>query len=632
MSYLGPLRLHFAGTFRAAVSTVNNDPTHFDNALFREEFQTPQTSSAHWNGWWNPGGDGTWRLLGCQVTSAHLADGSSVAVGDPVLTCIIADSDRAVAAKIVDLDPEQQLVSEVWGMEVRIADASGKTLARGDFEPAAFADIWDRSTGGGGDVGGGATYQSVLTNLEWGDIGSSSFLSALKSEAKDGLLSIKFNVDGYNMDSTSPRFVSGRIVGTIGVATATEPRHLVVGRQFLPVASPSGNFFTPVGQIGFCAAVVDESAGKITLDLGNALPTSSPGGPPANLGTLSLACDTGPDATGKDVLMPLGEVTYSGPRWYETTAGVVVLPADRRLSADELAKVTANPLVLLLAPAGGTPSPAVSESPGGVFVRADRYVFRINPGGQADVRLVASRFGRPYAGARIISILDPSQLQGGTIPGSPPAPPVAVPTDALDFPSRVIADSDGIAILPIRAKSPGNPRDYLDGQIYGVRPMLEETIYSPTAPYPFNPWDFVSLLVWNEFQADEPPTWMGSLQPIFQQYANLYPVMSRFLDLASYESVVENRRLLLLAFGLGVNDPNSMPVTRDLSDAKRQAILRWLAVEGTPPRGTPPAAPIRAEERAVTEPSPVAESKASPALGGKAAAAGRRNYLQPRRP
>ena len=27
MSYLGPLRLHFGGTFRAAVSTVNNDPT-----------------------------------------------------------------------------------------------------------------------------------------------------------------------------------------------------------------------------------------------------------------------------------------------------------------------------------------------------------------------------------------------------------------------------------------------------------------------------------------------------------------------------------------------------------------------------------------------------------------------------
>ena len=35
MSYLGALRLHFAGQFQAAVSTVNNDPTHFDNATFQ---------------------------------------------------------------------------------------------------------------------------------------------------------------------------------------------------------------------------------------------------------------------------------------------------------------------------------------------------------------------------------------------------------------------------------------------------------------------------------------------------------------------------------------------------------------------------------------------------------------------
>ena len=37
MSYMNPLRLHFAGQFQANVSTVNNDPGHFYNAVFRPE-------------------------------------------------------------------------------------------------------------------------------------------------------------------------------------------------------------------------------------------------------------------------------------------------------------------------------------------------------------------------------------------------------------------------------------------------------------------------------------------------------------------------------------------------------------------------------------------------------------------
>jgi len=41
MSYLNPLRLHFAGRFQANPSTVNNDPQHFDNATFTANDQLP---------------------------------------------------------------------------------------------------------------------------------------------------------------------------------------------------------------------------------------------------------------------------------------------------------------------------------------------------------------------------------------------------------------------------------------------------------------------------------------------------------------------------------------------------------------------------------------------------------------
>ena len=92
-------------------------------------------------------GDAAWRFIGCRVTAAFLVDGTVVDANDLVLGGLIAGSDRKVAAKIVDLDPEQQLVSEIWGLEMRICDAAGTTWLSGRFEPVGFMDIWDRSIG-----------------------------------------------------------------------------------------------------------------------------------------------------------------------------------------------------------------------------------------------------------------------------------------------------------------------------------------------------------------------------------------------------------------------------------------------------------------------------------------------------
>ena len=61
MSYLSPLRLHFAGRFQANVSTVNNDPGHFDNDAFRAAYQAMETATTP-NGWFNPQGDAAFRL------------------------------------------------------------------------------------------------------------------------------------------------------------------------------------------------------------------------------------------------------------------------------------------------------------------------------------------------------------------------------------------------------------------------------------------------------------------------------------------------------------------------------------------------------------------------------------------
>ncbi|MGE0499135.1 MAG: hypothetical protein AB7O72_15020, partial [Ramlibacter sp.] len=112
---------------------------------------------------------------------------------------------------------------------------------------------------------------------------------------------------------------------------------------------------------------------------------------------------------------------------------------------------------------------------------------------------------------------------------------------------------------------------------------------------------------------------------------NLYPVMNRFLNLGDYTSVVSHAGLLLLAFGLDPANPNAMPVTRDLSPAKRKAILSWLK---NPLPGTPPAPRAAAAGPAPVATAPMATAgDTTPAAGaafkgGKASAAARRLILQ----
>lgn len=610
MSYLGPLRLHFAGRFQASTSSVNNDPTHFDNATFLPDFQELQGRGMFPpNGWFDPRGTADFRLIGCSVTSAFLADGSPAPADDAVRKMLVADSDRAGPAKIVDLDPCQQMVSMLFGLEVRIADATGASVVRGAFEPGAFFDIWARAPGGFSDPTACAYYQSVLTDVEWGDVGSSRFLTALRGASPDGLLSIKFMVDGYNATFGDPEFTRGRIVGTIGPGSLADPAHMVRGRQL--VANLNEQELVPEGGINFCTAVVDEAISKVFLDLGNALPTKSPGGDidATTIGELSLQ-------VGEVALCP---VPHESAGWYEQTAGIVALPADRPLTAAELEQIAATPLSLLRT---GQTTPAVAEA--SVYVRPDQFVFRCDPGEDTSVRFYATKLGQPYEGATINLKQDSDGLQ-------PPSPQaqypgqaypanwgVGDPPEALSFPGTATTDGDGVAVVTISTSDPGKPRVYIDGQVYGVTATLADGGGSPV-----DPWNFVSLLVWSAFEADDPVTWYGSLQPIFQQYANLYPIMQDFLDLSSYEDVSANVHPLRLAFGLSIEDGNSMPVTRDLSSAKRAAILSWLNDPdlplGTPPPATPSPAAMPAPgltPAAASDPGSVPP----PEPGGKGAA------------
>ncbi|MBI3234485.1 MAG: hypothetical protein HYZ42_10680 [Bacteroidetes bacterium] len=259
MSYLNTPRLTFSGQFQADPSTVNNDPTHYNNQTFQPSFQD-YSSATNLNGWWNPDGTGNWRFIGCKITSVTYQDGTSTdnPLLDPIIGMSIMDTDTRTAGKIVDLDTQQQMVSELWGLIVRIVGQDGVTMMKGNYEVAPFINIWfNRSVDKITDSAAAALYQSVIKNIVWNNgYSNSRYINELKAASADQL-SIQFTVDRYDGDNTSPQFTFGRIAGSIGPYIADEPKHFVPGRQLFPQPNSNTNYAT---------AIVDEKLKQVVLD------------------------------------------------------------------------------------------------------------------------------------------------------------------------------------------------------------------------------------------------------------------------------------------------------------------------------------------------------------------------------
>jgi hypothetical protein len=541
MSYLSGPRLHFAGTFTADVSTENNYVTHFKDP------NDPDDPG------WNKSGTGSWAISGCKVTSAVFKDGTvaRTSADDPVVGANLAQLGRG---RLVDLDPEQQMVSQIYGLRLRLTSSTGVSAATGDFKVAAFSDIWrGRLAAGGGDFAMSAFYQSLITGIAWGDLFGSRFLGELKQASDPTSLSIKFNVDGF--DQT--RHV-GRIVGTIGPAVVGEPAHFVVGRQCMGRRR---------GPVWYFPAIVDTQRKKLIADFGNALQTTSFGG------AFDQALDLQVGIEGGDQFTSFGRVPIGPPGWYQQTAGVCEFPADRPLSDSELAKLATTPIVVKQQTAAG-PLLVAREGADGMHVRADDFVCRMGANDVLSVNLYVSRFGQPVPNVSVNLAFDPSQLQRGD--GDPE---VGKPQSGLLFPQQSVpTDAHGVASVPLSAKSVDRPRDYIDGQVYGVRYSLPQS--DPNSNGYVNPANFISVLVWTDYAAPDEPDWNTHVQPILSQYQKLYSVMQNFVDLGSYPSVVASKAGMIDVFSRAETDPRYMPVTRDLSPAKRNMIVKWLNTTG----------------------------------------------------
>ncbi|MBV1859844.1 MAG: hypothetical protein KUG77_15640 [Nannocystaceae bacterium] len=597
MSYLDVPRLHFCGRFVTTPSTVNNISQNFSTRLpAPETINNPQ----NWN--WNPFGGHRFQLYECSIVRVVHADGGVVTTSseDRVIGLPLQGTDDPVPAKMADLDTEQQYVPSIYGLTLRLG-APGHTLGcQGAMVPTPLNDTWRRAPVIPGTQEGGSRsgwYQSVLNELQWSASGSPA-LEQLARVSPDRI-SIRFVLDGYDMDSESSTFQTGRVVGTLGPAAADEPISFVPGRLLRPPNFPFGNSGENLfdGNPAYFAPFrVDERRRRLLLDLGNALPTTGYGGPIRDLGSLHpvvLSRDSAP------IVLPALEVLGGA---YEQDAGVAEVPLD----AESLATLSNAPLRLMtLTSQGELGQTILQEDSEGRMLRADPFTLRMEPEDNTTVRIHAFRFGRPAPGEKIDlkltaerlrnegqvvpmprqqdgdALTDPTEALEAYLSGMPAALlakqgvelvpiPIAEPAEALRFPEDVTTDEAGVAAFELKASDPKRPRleGAIDGQVYPIA-IAWEGLENPCLQH------FVSVRVFDRYPMPDAPTWADA-KPILEPYAKLFPYMRHLVDLGHFATTHGAREQILRVLSYPESDPRYMPVTRDLSASKRALLIAWL--------------------------------------------------------
>lgn len=615
MSYLQFPRLAFFGEFQADVSTVNNDPRHFDVGTFEPSFQQFQETGEskegrfnYYNGWWNPGGTAIMRFKDCFIRSLRDRSGAYIgsAAGDPLVGCKIGNASDSPSGKLVDLDTDWQNASTIFGLVVSIVDPQGTEILVADYEHSAFRDLWATRSGPASDRNASAIFQSRLKLRPYSlaDI-KSPFLKELLAASEDGYLSVGFTTYGFQGNFAevddlgnvlNPKFAYGKIVGSIGPARDEQPRSFILGRRFLPTTPNSVQDLVSKNGIGCFSSYVDPDDDYLHVDLSNALPLDGAADfRIVNRGNLvfvalhdeSIAQDT---AITSDDYTKLGLVDQTD-QLQENGGGICSL----KLNPGQLKAIKGKPLAIVdVDRNSGTATVCVREAAHGLEVRAESIAFKLDPndrdGNSQKVLLYAASYGEPYINQKLKFTVGPKTADTDNTPENVPAdtsprapvPSYNDPQDCVHFsPVNPTTDASGRAVVTISGpKVMGTPRGYIDGQLYVIGYNFAQGNQAKQQPL-----DAIAVVVYSTFPSPvsdrridiDNPTW-DDVQPILQQYANLYPVMSQGMFDFSKQSVADSAAFIMkFVFDKDIDDPDQMPVTRDLSSSKRRMLINYFS-------------------------------------------------------
>ena len=642
-SYLDVPRIHFAGRFRADVNTRNNWPCNFD-------YDVPIYDDAEWNS----NGTGEWEFLDTHITTVIDAAGNSIA-SSPLVGGELFSNNMRPLAKLVDLDVDFQ-ISTLYGLKLGLR-VNNETWFIADWSPSVLPhDMWFKmkcydETKLKRDAELGASSTSRLVNITWlkSDL-PPIFQNLTQCSDCTGDLSVAISYHFYNQKE----FTVGEIIGTIGAAKAGEPLNLGGDRKLISTHqqniltfppehictkynSSSDDTFTNVAPF-----IVDKARSMLVVDISNVFPVDITN-KPIDLGSLWFGILT----QDKKVVIIGEEIPYRDETLIRNHGGVIeqqlyehasyldssllVIVKDVSESHDQLPTGYDSELIYHVKdtfPSLGSGHKVMLMCKEMLhYVRPmDHFMDRLEYTGKtsSSVTFKVSTFGRPSPGAtvRVHAIKSEVVPKGG----------VAVYQDAAQTTESGYASFtfEVQKRIPEKRHYTSNPcpssgygRKYsshpireddselgeyelpIDGQVYSFYycvdsnsicspPDLEgdAILLSPT---------IVTMLAFSTVDYQKPYTWVNHTKHIFHQMHHLHHIMSTVLNLKNYTEVTlpRNIELLRMSFTKDFNDPNYMPVTRDLSPTKLKMIMEWLNrpcydsdCGPWPPSGEVPATPI----------------------------------------
>lgn len=593
MSYLDWPRINFSGRFFTNVSTINNTLSNYD-----------PTSQVAMQLGWNPRGIAQFKFDSCKVTGVQSSGDNSGLVGASVTT-----PPQPVPGKLVDLDPDEQNLSQVIGVVLNLKTASGAGF-QGVLEPCNLQDMWMRAPVPKGNAGGSrasAIYVSTLNSVQWTDVCDADDVAALKllqDQTQNSQLAIRFVVGSFFFaDPKNPASGFGPLFGSIGPYLNGDPvqfarrrlipqplaRHQkggdVVARaakhrpvhadfeaqglaqgeaQGLAAAAPPP---LPPLQFQACNFQLDTQNCRLSIDLVNSIQVASFAGPPRPVGQLRAVIVAADGSTEEILQQQSFEFT---DEINQTQGGIIDVP----LTADQCTKLEGQRAgVELQQDSGGDWTTILAEHPSGKFVNITPFTARAVAGESVTFELRAFQWGKALPNETLALTADST---GGT-------PASLTINDAVTGPD---GRADFTFSTPASLDVPGD-REELDSLVYifdGPWTSLNGGLFSTTFQSPDNAILPAGLMVWSPYQyAGMPdPTWQDQVRPIFDEYMRIYPGMQQIMDLTDLSVVQANLQPLLTALSLPFEAPHMMPVTRDLSPQKVAVIITWLKNEMTP--------------------------------------------------
>lgn len=627
MSYLHLPRIYFGGLFYTNPNTVNNYAYSYDTQTELTEHNQYRTDGGSGGpGGWNPLGTARFYMQSCSVLGGVGPDGAAIAADDPLIrarvttpspaTPTLPDGNTHSLPKLVDLDPDMQIRSEVYGMRVWV-----------DI-PGSGAGFWGtmsvpqlRNMGGRvqiKDVGGSwtavGTMAGMITDVQWlGDPSTSPLLAQFQAACSGGI-SYRLTLD-LHQNNPSTQFTAGnmfyygRLHGCFGPAyPGAELAQVVPGRMLQVPTPPSTAKAQAAAQTreARLEAIADQqadSASIVTLNASPALVTTLPDKSARlsiDLGAASLL-QVGPDnqVLGKyqiDSGIVLGYMSDSGFTAFEATAKNPVSFADQYddrlisdqqkscylvrstgiadvpLTPEEAAAITSAPLAVQVS--GSLP---LQEYANGYWIELSEASRRLQPGESTTIQMMMRKFGAPVTGtpAKLGVQVFASNWSGDKRPFKN----TVDPSTAVTFTIGNELDANGIVDVTVAGTTPeplGTLRTYMDSKVFFVQ--LKDPDGNPTGDEPAEGWA-LSVLLWAPYQIPDNPTWEADVGPILDSYARLYPGMKSIFDIGSEATVTGGAGAVLERMSLPHDDPGYMPVTRDLSPNKVATVVKWLETQ-----------------------------------------------------